>query len=169
MKKLANKIKNTFSSIFSSSKGFTLLELLVVVLIIGILASIALPQYQKSVEKARVMEAIWNIKAIEESVERYKLANGNLQETVSFDDVSDIELSGGEWNDDSYYTKYFQYYIEIQGDLYMEVYRKDYKYILLLNNDSGARRCFSQATDIGRYICKYLESQGWEYRDYAYI
>ena len=51
--------------------GFTLIELLVVVLIIGILASVALPQYQLAVEKSRVAEAWITLKAINDA-EQFK-------------------------------------------------------------------------------------------------
>ena len=73
-----------------NKKAFTLIELLVVVLIIGILAAIALPGYQKAVEKSRMTQALVIANALQKGVDAYILENGIRTEGRSADDKGDI-------------------------------------------------------------------------------
>ena len=70
------------------NKGFTLIELLVVVLIIGILSSVALPQYEKAVEKSRGAEGIMLSRAIFQAQQAYYMANGQYTH-----DLNDLDLN----------------------------------------------------------------------------
>ncbi len=73
--------------------GFTLLELLVVVLIIGILASIALPQYQLSVGRSRLSELKIRANAIAEAGHMYVLEHDGIPEEEQQGTLHSLDLS----------------------------------------------------------------------------
>ena len=147
-----------------NKKGFTLLELLVVVLIIGMLAAIALPQYRKVVEKSKLSDALITGKSMRESVERYFLSGHDdlSGSTADYPTVLDIDLTGGEWLENVYVTDNFKYEITGSDILAYRNSNSNY-YVLLWQYNPNETTCYNGFSEMGTYICHYLESQGWKY------
>ncbi len=79
----------------NTQQGFTLMELLVVVLIMGILAAVALPQYNKAVERSKATQGLALLKTLEEAYQTAYLAKGTYPSSFAELDV-DFPLTGNE-------------------------------------------------------------------------
>ena len=95
-----------------NQKGFTLVELMIVVIIVGILAAVAIPMYQGATERAKASEAVAALGTIRGALRVYYAEHGtyvnaafvdNAQITVSsILDVSDTDLLGRYFSTECY-------------------------------------------------------------------
>ncbi|MCG3846184.1 pilin [Photobacterium damselae] len=68
-------------------KGFTLIELMIVVAVIGVLSAIAIPQYQKYVAKAEAASALATLTGLKTNAEAYTIENGTFPDGESVNGI----------------------------------------------------------------------------------
>jgi len=76
-----------------NKSGFTLLEVIIVIIIVGVLASLALPRFFSTVEYSRATEAMQSIASARQSIERCYLMTSDYQDCTSFATI-DIDDPG---------------------------------------------------------------------------
>ena len=92
-----------------NEKGFSFIELMVVVVILGILAGMIVPRYMGRTDEAKLVKARIDIAAIETSLKLYRLDNGTYPTTeqglAALVTKPDIEPIPPKWNPGGYIDK----------------------------------------------------------------
>ena len=141
-------------------QGFTLLELLVVVLIIGILTSVAVPQYRRSVRRAEMMEGLTHGKTIMDAAVRYKTVNGTVP--TSFDAL-DIGFTGASINGNSFIDGNFNYrllpdYVQVLSTKGNYEFQFSYPVVSNTGVTQDVFCCPINGDETGTWLCKNISN-----------
>ena len=135
--------------------GFTLIELLVVVLIIGILAAVAVPQYQKAVFKSRMLSLQQQTLNIKKALKIYFTENGHYTTNLNELDIT-YKPNNGAWNCSVDLGK-----PEVIRCFAKEKYHVALQYFLDNNSDPsfvGKSTCFAyEDNPLAKDFCRYSQ------------
>lgn len=123
-------------------KGFTLLELLVVVLIIGVLTLIVVPQYRLAVARTRISEMVMLASRLHEEEKAYFLINGQY--------ASDLSKLDIDWESCS---ASYCYYGKLRAGIGSDNYAAGYWLIVGLRNMAGANFPSIETYNAKRFEC----------------
>ena len=136
-------------------KGFTLIEMLVVVLIIGILASVALPQYARAVIKSRMTEVQTVGTALVKAEQVYYMANGSYTDEVENLDIGlncTVTESKTQWQCNNFsveaYSSHFCIRSRKNSDWFFDYYFSGSKACVALNTSKNAQGACASLTGV---------------------
>lgn len=140
-------------------QGFTLIELLVVVLIIGILAAVALPQYQKAVDKAKAVQAVQLINNLKKAAEVWQLAHPGEEGFFFYNEKNDLDIDlPCEWDEDG------QCHIS-QDEPRVDIFSNGHMYVYVYHYSGSTYNCIAAVnTDdtngTWEHNCGYFDDRG---------
>ncbi|MDR0734354.1 MAG: prepilin-type N-terminal cleavage/methylation domain-containing protein [Elusimicrobiota bacterium] len=166
----------------NNRKGFTLIELLVVVLIIGILAAIALPQYKKAVQKAKITSLLSSVRSIKTIIDAHWLVHDSYPEITEL--ASEINLNtanntvfGGKyyygfWKQGNPYHYSFALTYPTTADISINIHKKDDPHNRCRNSKNSPTCITCQvpasSNDTAKDICASLGSNPFTFDRWLY-
>lgn len=134
-----------------TKKGFTLVEMLVVVIIIGVLTAVALPSYMKSVEKTRTAQAVSTLGQIAKAQHIYNAKYGRYSATFLPLNLDLKDKKGKLVNDTGFDDSYFAY--SLNRDIAEA--KRDYKdraYVIYVDYATGELFCKPENHEVCQMI-----------------